>query len=120
MGLLSKRDKWPEEMSMRVENLFTIKGRGTVMCGLLEGEGSLWEGDFVILSQGEFPVRVVMETLTKERRRVGPGQVCVLVGPKFDPDGVSGETVRFRRGVDRQSGRGRAVPSRRYRRPPSP
>lgn len=119
MGFRSKRDEWPEEMSMRVENVFTIKGRGTVLAGRLEGEGSLWEGDFVILSRGEFPVRGV-QSIAKERRRVGPGQVGVLVGPKFDPDGVSGETVRFRRGVDRQPGRGRAVPSRRYRRPPSP
>jgi elongation factor Tu len=64
---------------MTVEDVFSIRGRGTVVTGRVE-QGSLQEGDVVELRGHHDPREVVIEAIEVFRRRVKVAETGAYVG----------------------------------------
>jgi elongation factor Tu len=80
---------------MTVSDVFTIKGRGTVVTGRLEGTGQLNVGDTLVWEGQHWPVSG-LEQFRATPRTVLPGtSIGILLRDVHSPDLLRGKTVQF-------------------------
>ena len=94
---------------MTVEDIFHIKGRGTVLTGQLRGDGLLNSGDTVICDDQSWRIGGI-EQFRAMRSSAAPGaSIGVLLRDGPPADVLRGRTVQFvPAGADGTRGRGAA------------
>jgi len=83
------------ELRMNVADIFHIKGRGTVVTGLLEGNGELRAGDALVCEGQHWPVTAI-EAFRAVLPVAEPGSnigVLLRTGPEADV--LRGKLVQF-------------------------
>jgi translation elongation factor EF-Tu-like GTPase len=86
---------WSPQLWMVVSDIFQIRGRGTVLTGLLEGDGELHIGDTLLCDGAQCRVEGI-EQFQRRLRTTTPGStVGILIPDGVDPELLRGNTVQF-------------------------
>jgi len=80
---------------MVVSDVFHIRGRGTVLTGLLEGDGELHVGDTLLCDGVQCKVKGIEQFQSRLNTTTPGSNVGILIPDGVDPELLRGNTVQF-------------------------